>query len=133
MPYLAGLFCRTLNAVFLPTGGPQMVLVRAQRVPTLAFLVCLACVAFFSVSPAAAVCGDSVIQAGEDCDDGGNNGTLNSCCTTSCTFSGESPDVIVGEITTPSRWGTLTAHYRHETIQRVRDAPHELQRTDRAG
>ena len=48
-----------------------MVLVRAPRVHTLAFLVCLACVGLFSVSPAAAVCGDSVIQAGEDCDDGG--------------------------------------------------------------
>jgi hypothetical protein len=84
-----------------------MVLVRASRAHTLAFLVCLACVGVFSSSPAAAACGDLVIQAGEDCDDGGNNGTLNSCCTTSCTFSGESPDVIVGDITTPSRWGTL--------------------------
>lgn len=33
-----------------------------------------------------AVCGDSAIQAGEDCDEGGANGAPDSCCTATCAF-----------------------------------------------
>jgi hypothetical protein len=62
--------------------------------------------AVLAVAPASAACGDGVLNPGEDCDDGSGNGNSNSCCTTSCTFSGESPDVIVGDITTPTRYGT---------------------------
>ena len=32
-------------------------------------------------------CGDGAIGAGEDCDDGADNGTLASCCTDTCTFA----------------------------------------------
>ena len=32
------------------------------------------------------VCGDGVVQAPEPCDDGAANGTVNSCCTTTCQF-----------------------------------------------
>ena len=32
-----------------------------------------------------AVCGDGILDAGEGCDDGPNNGTVGSCCTLSCT------------------------------------------------
>jgi len=68
--------------------------------------VILAAVA--AASPAFAACGDGVVNPGEDCDDGSSqNGGANSCCTSACTFSGESPDVIVGDLTTPTRWGTL--------------------------
>jgi hypothetical protein len=55
---------------------------------------------------AAATCGNAIIEAGEDCDDGStNNGTPNSCCTSSCTFTGKSPDVIVGDLVGTTRWG----------------------------
>ncbi|HLK13067.1 MAG TPA: hypothetical protein VKW76_16950 [Candidatus Binatia bacterium] len=33
-----------------------------------------------------AVCGDGIVEAGEQCDDGAANGTINSCCTATCTF-----------------------------------------------
>jgi hypothetical protein len=59
-----------------------------------------------SALPAAAVCGDGVIQAGEQCDDGGSNNTPFSCCTTACVYNGKSPDVIVGDIPNTSRYGT---------------------------
>jgi len=64
--------------------------------------------ALVTASPVFAACGDGVLQAGEDCDDGSaQNGGANSCCTTACTFSGESPDVIVGELIGTTRWGTV--------------------------
>jgi hypothetical protein len=57
-------------------------------------------------SPAAASCGDGIVDVGEDCDDGSTqNGGMNSCCTSACTFSGKSPDVIVGDIVGTTRWG----------------------------
>jgi len=64
--------------------------------------------AIVSASPVFAACGDGILQAGEDCDDGSTqNGGANSCCTTACTFSGESPDVIVGDLVGTTRWGTI--------------------------
>jgi hypothetical protein len=55
---------------------------------------------------ALAACGNGVVEAGEDCDDGSSqNGGTNSCCTATCTFSGRSPDVIVGDIVGTTRWG----------------------------
>jgi hypothetical protein len=33
-----------------------------------------------------AICGNGIIESGEQCDDGAANGTVNSCCTTTCTF-----------------------------------------------
>ncbi len=84
-----------------------MVLVRPFRVATIsAMSVCLVA-ALLAVAPAvAAVCGNSVVEAGEDCDDGSSqNGGTNSCCTAACTFSGKSPDVIVGDLVGTTRWG----------------------------
>ncbi|HEX5043519.1 MAG TPA: hypothetical protein VFV75_11470 [Candidatus Polarisedimenticolaceae bacterium] len=48
-----------------------------------------------------------MIQAGEQCDDGSSNNTPSSCCTTSCTYNGKSPDVIVGELPNTSRYGPV--------------------------
>jgi hypothetical protein len=31
-------------------------------------------------------CGDAIVNAGEDCDEGGNNGLSTSCCSLTCTF-----------------------------------------------
>ena len=39
-------------------------------------------------SPALAVCGNGVVEPPEDCDDGSQNGSTNSCCTVTCGFSG---------------------------------------------
>ena len=70
--------------------------------------------AFLASPNALAACGNSVVEAGEDCDDGSTeNGGTNSCCTASCTFSGKSPDVIVGDIVGTTRWaavGGITAY-----------------------
>ena len=61
-----------------------------------------------AVAPAAAaVCGNGTVETGEDCDDGSSNGTANSCCTASCTFSGKSPDVIVGDLVGTANFGTV--------------------------
>jgi hypothetical protein len=60
---------------------------------------CFVLVTFLVAAPAIqAACGNGVVETGEDCDDGSANGNVNSCCTTSCKFSGESPDVIVGDL-----------------------------------
>jgi hypothetical protein len=63
-----------------------------------------------AITPAAAaVCGNSVVEAGEDCDDGSSqNGGMNSCCTAACTFSGKTPDVIVGDLISTQSYGTVT-------------------------
>ena len=42
--------------------------------------------------------GNGTIEPGEDCDDGSQNGTANSCCSTTCTGTGKYPDVIVGDL-----------------------------------
>jgi hypothetical protein len=47
---------------------------------------------------ALAACGNGVIEPGEDCDDGSQNGTSNSCCSSSCTATSKAPDVIVGDL-----------------------------------
>ena len=60
------------------------------------------------VQPAAS----GVVEAGEDCDDGSTqNGGTNSCCTASCTFSGKSPDVIVGDIVGTVQVGRGRRHH----------------------
>ena len=61
-----------------------------------------------SIAPAAAaVCGNGTVETGEDCDDGSQNGTANSCCTSACTFSGKSPDVIVGDLVGTNNYGAV--------------------------
>jgi hypothetical protein len=60
-----------------------------------------------AVSPVLAVCGDGILDAGEACDDGSQNNSANSCCSTSCTFNGRSPDVIVGDVTGVTRHGNV--------------------------
>jgi hypothetical protein len=47
------------------------------------------------------------VEAGEDCDDGSQNGSTNSCCTAACTFSGKVPDVIVGDLPNTSNYGSV--------------------------
>jgi hypothetical protein len=62
-----------------------------------------------AIAPAHGACGNGVVESGEDCDDGSaENGGSNSCCTSSCTFSGESPDVIVGDIMGGNNYGTVS-------------------------
>jgi len=62
---------------------------------------CIAC-------SVAAVCGNGTVEIGEDCDDGSsNNGGTNSCCTAACTFSGKSPDVIVGDLVGTTNYGAV--------------------------
>src|SRR5437870_3564961 len=68
-----------------------------------AAIACMALAVVLSLSPSAlASCGDGVLDAGEQCDDGsgsnGGNGTTNSCCASNCTFAPKSPDVIVGDL-----------------------------------
>lgn len=50
-----------------------------------------------AAGPARALtCGDGVVDAGEECDDGVYNGSQNSCCEPSCTLAaGEAPDILV--------------------------------------
>ncbi len=61
-----------------------------------------------SIAPAAAACGDGVIDAGEDCDDGSANGTANSCCTAgTCKFANKAPDVIVGDMPDSSTYAAV--------------------------
>ncbi len=68
--------------------------------------LCLVIALFVVLAPAAsAACGNSVIEVGEDCDDGSSsNGGFHSCCSSICKFSGKSPDVIVGDIPDISRY-----------------------------
>src|SRR6185436_2276433 len=85
-----------------------MTLVRPFRVISFSTIFVFVVVAFLAVSSAAASCGDGVVEAGEDCDDGSSqNGGTNSCCTAACTFSGKSPDVIVGDLTGTSNFTAI--------------------------
>lgn len=85
-----------------------MTLVRPLRASSLSTIFVYIVVAFLAIAPVAAACGNGVVETGEDCDDGSSqNGGANSCCTTGCTFSGETPDVIVGDLTAPQRYGTV--------------------------
>ncbi|HJQ99917.1 MAG TPA: hypothetical protein VJ826_16505 [Candidatus Polarisedimenticolaceae bacterium] len=61
---------------------------------------------FLSVGRAAASCGDGVLEPTEECDEGSFNGTTWSCCLATCLFNALSPDVIVGDITAPVRYGS---------------------------
>ncbi len=70
-------------------------------------LIGLALAVAGAVAPARAACGNGVIEPGEDCDDGSQNGTANSCCDTSCKFTSKSPDVIVGDLVGRTRWGVV--------------------------
>lgn len=70
-------------------------------------LVCLFAASLMAAQ-ARGACGNGVVEAGEDCDDGSENGGTNSCCTSSCTFTGRSPDVIVGNIGTVNNYGTVS-------------------------
>jgi hypothetical protein len=70
------------------------------------FLVAIA-VVLCGVPHALAACGNGVIEPPEQCDDGTQNGSANSCCTTSCTFNNSHPDVIVGDIVGKTRWGVV--------------------------
>ncbi len=95
-----------------PSAGPPDFIRPATKVAMVAPLfasalrACLLVAALFALAPAAfAACGNGVVESGEQCDDGSQNGGANSCCNTSCRFNGARPDVIVGEITSPSRWG----------------------------
>lgn len=81
------------------------------RFPGQVFSTALGCfvAAILAIAPAHAACGNGVVEAGEDCDDGSaQNGGANSCCTAGCTFSGESPDVIVGDIASINNYGTVS-------------------------
>jgi hypothetical protein len=60
-----------------------------------------------SVTQGLAACGDGVLNPGEECDDGSQNNTTNSCCDASCKFNGNNPDVIVGELTGTTRYGNV--------------------------
>ena len=55
---------------------------------------------------AAALCGNGVLEAGEACDDGSQNGGTNSCCSLSCALTSKKPDVVVGDLTDLVRVGT---------------------------
>ena len=86
-----------------------MTLVRPYRVISVSTIFVFLVVALLAVSSAAASCGDGVLDAGEDCDDGSSqNGGTNSCCTAACTFSGKSPDVIVGDLVGVTNYGRAT-------------------------
>ena len=69
--------------------------------------ITLAFVCALGASRALAACGNGQVESGETCDDGSLNGTANSCCGVNCQANGNTPDVIVGDITTPTRWGSL--------------------------
>ncbi len=69
-------------------------------------VVCAFAALALAHSGAAAFCGNGAVEPGEQCDDGPQNGTLNSCCAANCTLSGKSPDLIVGDITGTLRFGS---------------------------
>jgi hypothetical protein len=90
-------------------GEEPMTLVRSFRFMTVWTVFVFVGAALCAVSPAAAAtCGNAVVEVGEDCDDGSSqNGGTNSCCTVACTFSGKSPDVLVGELVGTQNYGTV--------------------------
>lgn len=47
---------------------------------------------------AAGTCGDGVVQAGEQCDDGNANGTASSCCTASCALQSSGTSCMHGAL-----------------------------------
>ena len=87
-----------------------MTLVRPFRMISVSTIFFVLVAALLAPSPAAAAtCGNAVVEPGEDCDDGtSQNGGAHSCCTSACTFSGESPDVIVGDLVGTTNYGTVS-------------------------
>jgi len=70
--------------------------------------VCAVAVFALTFGRAWAACGNGVIEAGEECDDGSTqNGGTNSCCQANCLLSGKSPDVIVGDLVGTTRYGNV--------------------------
>jgi cysteine-rich repeat protein len=47
---------------------------------------CCACVIGSQVNPQCGECGNGIIEAPEECDDGAANGTMDSCCAVDCTI-----------------------------------------------
>ena len=56
------------------------------RPTRLAFAVACVLTCLWAGEARAQVCGDSIVDVGEDCDLGASNGTPGSCCTISCMF-----------------------------------------------
>ena len=54
------------------------------------------------------VCGDGIVQASEQCDDGAANGELTSCCTTTCQLNGIVACTTTTTTTTSSTTSTTT-------------------------
>ncbi len=81
-------------------------------------LILLALAGLPALPAAAAVCGNGIIEAVEQCDDGAQNGSLNSCCASDCTFTSKRPDVIVGSLSGVSRLGSLGGYtaYSVDTV-----------------
>lgn len=76
-----------------------------------ALILLLALAGLPALPAAAAVCGNGVIEALEQCDDGAQNGSQNSCCSASgCTLTSKKPDVIVGDISGVTRLGSLDGY-----------------------
>jgi hypothetical protein len=70
--------------------------------------VCAVAVFALTSGRAWAACGNAVIEAGEECDDGSSqNGGTNSCCQANCLLSGKAPDVIVGDLVGTTRYGNV--------------------------
>jgi hypothetical protein len=58
-------------------------------------------------APGPFFCGNGTVESGEECDDGSQNGTQNSCCESWCALTSKSPDLIVSNIYNVQRFGTL--------------------------
>ena len=78
---------RTGNVVF--SGSPANTLVCTSIVNPLLITACgtVASVPFAATVTETGKCGNGVLDTGESCDLGTNNGVAGSCCTTSCTFA----------------------------------------------
>lgn len=78
---------RTGNVVF--TGSPAFTTTCTSIVNPLLITACgtVASVPFAATVLEIGLCGNGVLNAGEACDLGTNNGVTGSCCTTSCTFA----------------------------------------------
>ena len=69
--------------------------------------IALAAGPWLAVPAMAANCGNGRIDGAEQCDDGSANGGPNSCCTSACTLSAESPDLIVSLLQSVGSWGSV--------------------------